>query len=35
MNPLSLTLLVLGIGADDAHHAFAVDDLALIAHLFD
>jgi hypothetical protein len=31
---LTLPLLVFGIGADDAHHAFAVDDLALVAHNF-
>ena len=29
---LSLSLLVLRVFADDAHNAFAVNDLALIAH---
>jgi hypothetical protein len=29
-----LSLFVLGIRADHAHHAFAVDDLAVVAHLF-
>src|SRR5437868_10547308 len=32
---LSLTLFVLGINADHAHYALAVDDLALIANLLD
>ncbi len=30
---LSLTLLVLGVFADHAHHPTAVDDLALVANL--
>src|ERR1700730_7532417 len=34
MIPLSLPLLMLRIGADDPHHAFAVDHFALVAHLF-
>src|SRR5258708_21015627 len=33
--PLSLPLLVLGLGADDAVHAIAPDDLALVAALLD
>jgi hypothetical protein len=33
--PLALTLLVLGIRADDHHHAVATDDLAVIAARFD
>jgi hypothetical protein len=28
----ALTLLVTGIGADDAHHAFAADNLAIAAN---
>jgi hypothetical protein len=32
---LALTLFVLGVFADDANHAAAVDDLAFIANLFD
>src|SRR5215210_8340088 len=32
---LPLALLVLGVGADHAHHALAVDDLAVVAHLLD
>lgn len=28
----ALSLLVLGIYANHAHHAFALDDLALVAH---
>jgi hypothetical protein len=32
---LTLTLLVLGILADNPHHAVAVDHLALVADLFD
>jgi hypothetical protein len=31
--PLPLPLLVLGIGADHPNDAFAVDDLAFVAHL--
>jgi len=31
-SPLSLSLLVLRVFADDAHDAFAVNDLALITH---
>src|SRR5580704_11586834 len=31
---LALPLLVFRIHADHAHHAFAVDDLAFVAHLF-
>jgi hypothetical protein len=31
---LALSLFVLRIRADHAHHAFAVDDLAVVAHLF-
>jgi hypothetical protein len=31
---LALSLLVLGIDANHAHHAFALDDLALVAHFF-
>jgi hypothetical protein len=31
----SLSLFMLRVGADHAHHAFAVDDLAVITHLFD
>jgi hypothetical protein len=30
----SLSLFMLRVGADHAHHAFAVDDLAVVAHLF-
>jgi hypothetical protein len=30
----SLSLFMLGVGADHAHHAFAVNDLAVVAHLF-
>jgi hypothetical protein len=30
---LSLSLFVFGINADHSHHAFAMDDLALVAHL--
>jgi hypothetical protein len=30
---LSLSLFMLGVDADHSHHAFAVDDLALVAHL--
>src|SRR5947209_8058945 len=30
-----LALLVLGVRADHAHHPFAVDDLAVVAHLLD
>ena len=30
-----LTLLVARVGADDAHHALAADDLAVTAHLLD
>jgi hypothetical protein len=33
--PLSLPLLMLRIGADDPHHALAVDHFALVTHLFD
>src|SRR5205814_10715098 len=33
--PLSLALLVLGLGADDAVHAIAPNDLALVAALLD
>jgi hypothetical protein len=32
---LTLPLLVLRIGADDAHNAVAMDHLALITQLFD
>jgi hypothetical protein len=32
--PLSLPLFMLRVGADHTHHAFAVDDLAVIAHFF-
>jgi hypothetical protein len=32
---LALSLLVLGVLADDAHDPFAPDDLALLAHLLD
>src|SRR5215213_8454131 len=32
---LPLALLVLGVGADHTHHALAVDDLAVVAHLLD
>ena len=32
---LALTLLVTRVRADHAHHAFALNDLALAAHLFD
>src|ERR1700683_1142686 len=32
---LTLPLLMLWIGADDPHHALAVDHLAFVAHLFD
>ena len=32
---LALTLFVLGVFADDANHAAAVDDFALIADLLD
>jgi hypothetical protein len=31
---LALSLFVLRIRADHAHHAFAVNDLAVVAHLF-
>jgi hypothetical protein len=31
---LSLSLFMFGIDTDHSHHAFAVDDLALVAHLF-
>src|SRR5215210_9105472 len=34
-NSSPLALLVLGVGADHAHHALAVDDLAVVAHLLD
>jgi hypothetical protein len=34
MIPLSLPLFMLRVGADDAHHTFAVDHLAFITHLF-
>jgi len=30
---LALPLLVLRVGAYDAHHSLAVDDLAVITHL--
>jgi hypothetical protein len=30
---LSLTLLMLGVGADDPNHPFAVNDLAFVADL--
>src|SRR5712691_9384803 len=33
-NNLSLTLLMFGVDANHPHHSFAVDDLALVAHLF-
>jgi hypothetical protein len=33
-NRLSLPLFVFGVDADHPHHAFAVDDLALVAHFF-
>jgi len=32
---LSLSLFMLRVGADHSHHAFAVDDLAVITHFFD
>ena len=32
--PLALTLLMLGVDADDHHAAFALDDLALFANGF-
>jgi hypothetical protein len=32
---LSLSLLMLRVSADHTHHALAVDDLAVITHLFD
>jgi hypothetical protein len=32
---LPLTLFMLRVGADHTHHAFAVDDLAVITHFFD
>jgi hypothetical protein len=32
---LSLTLLMLGIGAKDPHHSLAPDHLALVTHRFD
>jgi hypothetical protein len=34
VNVLSLSLFVFGVVADHPHHAFAVDDLALVANLF-
>src|SRR5205085_9671373 len=34
-NCLPLALFVLGVRADHAHHALAVDDLAVVAHLLD
>jgi hypothetical protein len=32
---LALTLFMLGVFADDANHAAAVDDFALVANLLD
>jgi hypothetical protein len=32
---LTLSLLVLGIGANDAHDAMPLHNLALVTHLFD
>jgi hypothetical protein len=32
---LTLTLFMLRVGADHPDHALAVDDLAVVAHLFD
>jgi hypothetical protein len=32
---LALSLFVFRVCADHAHHAFAVDDLAVVAHLLD
>src|SRR5208337_4733545 len=32
--PLSLSLFMLGVDANDPHHAFAMDHLALVANLF-
>src|SRR5277367_584354 len=35
LNVLSLTLLMLWVGTNDAYYAFAVDDLAFVAHFLD